>query len=673
MNFEMEEIYRLLPAVYRLRDHDRGGPLRALIEVIAEQAAVVQESIEQAYDDLFIETCAEWLVPYIGDLIGARLLGDTGGASASFSRRAQVANTLAARRRKGTLAMLEQLAHDTTNYPAVAVEFFKLLATTQHMNHPRPEAAVTVDVRRRGLLERIDTPFDRLAHTFEARRISNGRGRYSISNIGLFLFRLKALPLTEANAVRLDDFRYVLNPVGIDTPLFSRPRAETALTHLAEPSNVPGRISRLEMEADKGAFYGRGASIFLRVGGNAVAAGDVAVCDLSDVPGGSGTWAHTRPDKYSIDPVLGRLALPTGAAAPAADAVLVSFLYGSADEIGGGEFERPADEEHPATIGVQGGSNLQAAFDSVGSGGVVEIGNSRTYALSSAMPNIGAAAGVRVEVRATNGARPVVRVNGGSLVIASGDGAEVLIGGLLVVGGELRVRGGLKSLTLTDCTLVPGISRTRGNDPALPNVPSLVVEAGGVSLTLLRCVVGGVRLANTSTADINHSVIDATDAAGLAYAAPGHDRGQPGGELRITNCTVVGRVNAQTLHASNCIFVSRAPAGETPVRVARTQTGCVRFSFLPRDSRAPRRYQCHPATAEEEARVRPVFTSLIFGTPGYCQLQQSCPAEIARGADDGSEMGVFHDLQQPQRETNLRVRLEEYLRLGLEAGIIYAD
>ena len=307
----------------------------------------------------------------------------------------------------------------------------------------------------------------------------------------------------------------------------------------------------------------------------------------------------------------------------------------------------------------------------MGGGGVIEIGDSRTYALNSAAPNIGAAADARVEVRARNGARPVVNMDGGSLIIESDDGAEVFIGGLLIVDGVLRVRGGLKSLTLTDCTLVPGVSRTRGNGPALPNAPSLIVEAGGVSLTLLRCVVGGVRLANTSKADITRSIIDATDPAGLAYAAP--DETQPGGELNITSCTVVGRVNAHALHASNSIFVSRAPAGEAPVRAARTQTGCVRFSFLPRNSRVPRRYQCHPATAEEETRVRPVFTSLLFGTPGYCQLQHSSPPEIARGADDGSEMGVFHDLQQPQRETNLRVRLEEYLRFGLEAGIIYAD
>ena len=57
--------------------------------------------------------------------------------------------------------------------------------------------------------------------------------------------------------------------------------------------------------------------------------------------------------------------------------------------------------------------------------------------------------------------------------------------------------------------------------------------------------------------------------------------------------------------------------------------------------------------------------------PGYMQLHASCPVEIRSGADDGSEMGVFHDLFQVQRETNLRARLQEYLRFGLEAGVLF--
>jgi len=36
-------------------------------------------------------------------------------------------------------------------------------------------------------------------------------------------------------------------------------------------------------------------------------------------------------------------------------------------------------------------------------------------------------------------------------------------------------------------------------------------------------------------------------------------------------------------------------------------------------------------------------------------------------------MGVPARVFQPQRETNLRIRLDEYLRFGLHAGVLYAS
>jgi hypothetical protein len=74
----------------------------------------------------------------------------------------------------------------------------------------------------------------------------------------------------------------------------------------------------------------------------------------------------------------------------------------------------------------------------------------------------------------------------------------------------------------------------------------------------------------------------------------------------------------------------------------------------------------------ERARIRPAFHSLRYGLPTYCQLAHSCSPDIKRGADDQSEMGVFHDLYEPQRFTNLDARLDEYTPAGSDAGIILA-
>ena len=72
-----------------------------------------------------------------------------------------------------------------------------------------------------------------------------------------------------------------------------------------------------------------------------------------------------------------------------------------------------------------------------------------------------------------------------------------------------------------------------------------------------------------------------------------------------------------------------------------------------------------------EARVRPRFNSLHYGTPDYCQLAPGTPREIARGADDESELGAFHDLFQPQRQTNLEARLAEFSPAGSDAAIVF--
>jgi hypothetical protein len=98
----------------------------------------------------------------------------------------------------------------------------------------------------------------------------------------------------------------------------------------------------------------------------------------------------------------------------------------------------------------------------------------------------------------------------------------------------------------------------------------------------------------------------------------------------------------------------------------------VRFCYVPIDARVPRRHACQPVDAAAASRVGPVFASPRYGDPDYCRLSQHTPPEISQGADDGSELGVFHNLYQPQRATNVRIRLDEFLRFNLEAGIFYA-
>jgi hypothetical protein len=130
-------IYSVLPAVFRTRDAALGGPLEALFEVLESQYGIVKQNVWQLYNDQFIETCAPWVIPYIGQLIGyetvytAKLAGP--------DSRAEVANTMGYRQRKGTLVAIEQITHDVSGRSTIAVEEFKRLVTTLSLRDVRPD------------------------------------------------------------------------------------------------------------------------------------------------------------------------------------------------------------------------------------------------------------------------------------------------------------------------------------------------------------------------------------------------------------------------------------------------------------------------------------------------------------------------------------------------------
>jgi len=700
MIYDTTKLLDLLPALYRLRDAEQGGPLRALLSVLADQNAVLEEDLDRLYDDQFIETCADWVVPYLGDLIGYHSLHHQVPGLAS--PRAEVAHTIAYRRRKGTASMLEQVARDVTGWPARVVEFFQLLAVSQFMNHVRP-GCTTPDLRRWEPLERVESPFDSLAHTADVRRIALGDGKHNLPNVGIFLWRLAACPLTRSPAVRVDDHRFRFSPLGHDAPLFNRPEREDVITHLAGPVNVPEPIGRRRADASlavaKAAgrpacdFYGEGRSVFLP----GVPLDDVQVCDLSDH---AGTWAHTPPPAgtVSIDPVLGRMAFGDAQEEPP----LVSFHYGFSADVGGGGYERAdsfALARQPVDPVVSPGA-IQTALDARTSGRAIQIEDSGRY---EETPVLAAAPGERVELRAANGHRPTLVLTG-DLVLSGGDDAtEVTLNGLLIAGGALRITGPIGRVRLRHSTLVPGLALEPDGSPSHPDQPGLVVESPGVTVELDRCIVGGVRLHELSEAIVTGSIIDATDPTGVAFAGPG--AGPPaGGALRVEETTVIGKVHAHHVPlASNSIFFARRSDPDpwpAPVLVDRRQAGCFRFCFVPEGSRTPRRYRCQPdleietrvnAAAERLASsgqaltdaerqairagvvawLKPAFTSVRYGEPAYAQLRRRSPLQIRQGADDEAAMGAFHDLFEPQRLANLNVRLQEYLRFGLEAGSFF--
>lgn len=855
MSGSPDRLYSLLPAIYRQTDAEQGYKLRALLRVITEQADIVEDDISQLYKNWFIETCDDWAVPYIGDLIGYLPLNDTGKPGDAASQRDKersriliprrdVANTIRYRRRKGTLALLELLANDIAGWPARAVEFYRLLGWTQHLNHLHLDRGRTVDIRHMQALDCINGPFDCLAHTVDIHRITSewAPGRYNIPSVGVFAWRLKPYSVTKTPAYCLESAHdlesagphcYTFSVLGNDTPLYCSPQPEQDPTHIAEPINLPVQISRREFEDRKcsdgqtrsscasDTWYGPGKSITIWAPNWPYKKSIQPIPREAIIPADLSKWHFKVPkDKVAVDTVLGRIMFskhhrPEG--------VEVSYLYAFSDDLGGGEYDRQVKQPDIIAISKIRGeqltklnefanrlNNAMNSGDSISkylmehlsetTKGLLTNPESEDFLpslvsdlnmvladeafydpkrfelieelpeeayslinqkikapqllrlnrllLESAYPDhiarsfaiyrVGGSNGLKLigdalrqwqtdhpchavieitesgvyveqvnieldenqslQLRAASGKRPVIRLQdwhtdkSDSLSIRGAKGSHFTLDGLLVTGRGVQIIGpgqeteesvpqaDLCKVLIRHCTLVPGWTLGCKCPPCRPEEPSIELINTRTDLRIERSITGSLEIVSDEVKTepiricISDSIIDATSTDQTAISES--DGMIAHAVLSFVRCTVIGKVLTRAIKlAENCIFTG-------PVRVVRTQTGCMRFCYLPPESRTPRRYKCQPDSAADESnegkeqtrvRVQPLFTSMQYGAPGYCQLAMDCPEKIRRGADDLSEMGVFHDLYQPQREYNLRLRLSEYTPAGMETGIIFVN
>jgi hypothetical protein len=658
-----DHLYRLIPAVYRSRDAQAGqGALRGLVEVLAREGRVVEDDIAQLYDDWFIETCDEWVVPYIAELLGVRGLRDL-GEGVPFSRRALVANTVAYRRRKGTVAVLEQLAFDTTGWRAKAVEFFLRLATTQHVNHVRLAAPGWASLAAAEPLERVGTPFDVAPYSADMRRIEVNRGRHNIPNVGLFLWRLGAYRLSRSEpASGPNPDSYFLSPLALDTPCFNPPHTETDITSATGEVNVPAPLRRRplydELEARRQALVdgrepqrrwfddrpgGGGVPFEILLDGVPVPVAQLQVCDLSHwtAPPDTRDYPQCQPDgstvtiampiAASIDPVRGRVVL---APAHAGAQVRVSWSYGGAGDLGGGPYSRQvsvedalawrvgpdADAMRPtwqigvsrlsAPVAGQVVGTLAEAIDAWHarpadvSFGLITLMDSSTWAESfTGAARIRIPSGCRLVITAADW--PALPVEGGlpgqlgrRIGRVTADGVRAHLRGSIDVVGTAPAGDEAAGELILDGLLIEGDLR--------------VLDGNLRRLRLAHCTIvpGRGRLRVTSgNADLS---VELERSICGAIAVPAAIERV---SLRDTIVQAVGAPTAIDLDACRLSAAASTILGRATVQsveasdcifagrltAARRQEGCVRYSYLADDAAAPRRYRCQPDLAVGDA------------------------------------------------------------------------
>jgi hypothetical protein len=548
------KIWALVPGYHRSLDAsvlDGTGPLQALLTRVAGQAAEVRRSIDRLWEDQSIETCSDWVIPYIAALLDTNLVP----AMDARGRRLDVANTIYYRRRKGTVPLLEQLASDVTGWEARVVEFFRTLARRRHLLDPpigRP--ADTADPADALLLQRTSGltglltgtpmggyadlrnalgagntsgPYDEFRHRVDVRLGRGNTGWYGIPKIGVFLWRSAdiAVPRATPIAVAGCPGQYSFDPTGRQTGLWqadSRPAEGYGerWTSLAQ-WQVPGPLTQPLYDAVAEAGQAPLPQNAYPDPHSTFWPGSLSVSPL-------GSATPLAQNTVTVWPEVGRFTVPGGTGD-----VEVSYHYGLFSRIGAGPFDRrqigvaiPVDPV-PATQ-VPGGSAtaLKDALAALAPTGTVIVTDGLT---STALSPVGSATVPvqAVSVRAADAGRAVIRLpvirsagqstsfarnrpwvfTGTALKTSSGAPIEptatLRLEGLLMSGVDVVLRGGFDCVTLSCCTLDPGTagdlwSPVRIWQPAVDGRDlgsgQLKIEGTVKTLVLDRCIVGPVRV-----------------------------------------------------------------------------------------------------------------------------------------------------------------------------------
>ncbi len=236
--------------------------------------------------------------------------------------------------------------------------------------------------------------------------------------------------------------------------------------------------------------------------------------------------------------------------------------------------------------------------------------------------------------------------------------------------------------------LTDGPLRVRGvatlDTPALYRFDNLWldnrVEINHGAVQLRGCAVRQLRV---STAEREVPVVD-------AYSCLFKKIEAARGLVRLEYVTVLDTLLAECLQASDSILVPelRKDRIDTDVPAA----GCIRFSRLfhlpekpvasdPFDPLEPlidndplwraqhkrSLLRCFNDTCTADA---PLFWEATFGAPGCGVLHPDCSPAIQTGAEDGGEMGAYHELRYVLRRQAVLEKLHEFLPVGMEAVLI---
>lgn len=717
-----EKLWSLVPAIYRNLDSsgEQKGVLRGLIETIAGQAAILRRDQDRLWDDSFIDLCDDWAVPYIGDLVGTRMIS----ALDERGRRIDVAKTIYYRRRKGTPRVLEELIADITPWDGTMVEAFRRLGRTHHGLDAPPSSqrgrfsgtprGGTADLRRPFASTLADGPFDEYAHVANVRQQHGLDGLWNIPRLLFFLFRLRALPVTGVMPHgRVAAGTFLFDPSGRDIPLFAPRRVvpDWEAWRFPLPWELPAPIAcRLLGDADyviTQALILALGPVLIAAGQGAAAANDlVALRDLRfDSEAALRARIATLPSQTSllVAPVIraileGALVADCGKAALLPDAIEVDVggsaapvaltTSGSLDDWSAnppnkdlvidperGRFKLLAGAPaHPVTVDYHYGfpGPVGAGTDDRRTG-LVDVTALPAHvqvngggAITAA--NLPVAGGLSIDDSATYSS--AASVNGIQDLVVQADNLQRPYVRLTAPWVLTAAPGGQSTLVL-DGLWVGGDAGAQiqlEGSWAKVTLRRMTLDPGGVDadgqpIAAVPLVVSG----NVQSLVIEGSILGPISAPGggvidelsVSDSILQSTIALALSKANLARVTMVGNLTLDRLYATETLVVGM-------VTVADTQWGCFRFSAAFAGSRLP-----HPFASTELAMGAITLTSTRFGDADYCQISDAAAAGIRRGAENGSEIGAFSTLNTPIVLDGITAKVTEYMPFGLIPTFIF--
>jgi hypothetical protein len=558
------QLYDLLPEVYRSRDD---GSLAAWLDASGHLLDLVRNTLEQRLADSFPDepldgrACQDWLLPYFADLLEPRLI-----SSDPRGQRAEVANAIAWRQRKGTLVSAEQVAEEVGQIETEVQEGWKRVAVTPRIGSGHSAAP-----------PQAGQPF--------AAELPVG--------IVDFGFSSRAFVVAENDpAAHLSRF------------------GDQALPwRLAYPAGAPAFPGSYE---------------------------DASACTV-DLRSPNWRQGHVHPRRllFYYPPQGGFF--PPGT--PQIDWYQWSFLRSG--------FEQSCAE-------LLAGDDESLTYSDV-------LGRVMTVVRRPAAPAVS------------------------RLVALAGEELETVAERIVETDGRVRVRMLLSGRWVERVTQAGQPVLYRADEPVIVSTlgvtdtiefptSELHVDFEGLSfLSEIRCAGADYRLrfrncaareVTVFTADTAAPVIDAVGSLFDSVQAPS-------GLVRLEYVTLLNLLNARRMQVSDSLIVQQLGSPSQGVSV-------IRYSRTPQTLTAgPALLAAFNTTApplfvelDFQENGRTVRRAARFGEPGSGVLHPEAPAAIRLGAEDGGEIGAYHDRRYSQAAEAVRDKLADYLPIGLEAVLI---